>query len=74
MSLTFGVGALSLEQYYYPLQLNVMDMLNWNKMDADVIDAASQTAVVKTYEVSRSSRSLLLQDMRTKLSESQVGS
>ena len=40
-----------LEQYYYPLQLNVMEMLSWGKMDGDVIDAASQTAAVKTYEV-----------------------
>lgn len=40
-----------LEQFYYPLQLNVMEMLSWGKMDGDVIDAASQTAAVKTYEV-----------------------
>eukprot|EP00750_Incisomonas_marina_P032738 INCI9329.1.p1 GENE.INCI9329.1~~INCI9329.1.p1 ORF type:complete len:1550 (-),score=319.15 INCI9329.1:151-4800(-) len=66
-SLNEAAVTARLEQYYYPLQLNVMEMLSWGKMDGDVIDAASQTAAVKTYEVSSSSRALLLRDLRSKL-------
>lgn len=41
-----------LEEFYYPFQLNVLDMLSWGQMEQDVVDAASQTAAVKTYKVS----------------------